>query len=180
MSEPGDRRAVPAPDPAVPAPGPRVLIRPHRIGDMGHVVARHAVLYHEEYGFDANFEAEVARVAADFIQSFDPARDCSRIAEIDGRIAGSAFVLRGSDTVAKLRLVYLEPWARGSGLGRQLVEACMAFARDAGYTRMTLATLDVLLPARQLYAGLGFKLTVAEPVHAFGRQMLAETWERDL
>ena len=128
MSRSGSSTAAPA------------LIRPHRIGDMGHVVSRHAVLYHEEYGFDASFEVLVARVAADFIEGFDPARDCSRIAEIDGRIAGAAFVVRKSEAVAKLRLVYLERWARGSGLGRRLVEDCMTFARAAGYSRMTLWT----------------------------------------
>ncbi len=159
---------------------PDAQIRPHRIGDIGYVVHRHAVLYHQEYGFDASFEVMVARVAADFIEGYNPARDCSRIAEIDGRIAGSAFVVRSSDTIAKLRLVYLEPSARGAGLGRRLVDSCMAFARGAGYTRMSLATHDILLPARRLYASLGFVLTHAEPVHAFGRHMLDETWERDL
>ena len=159
---------------------PEVSVRPHRIGDMGFVVHRHAVLYHEAYGFDASFEVLVARVAADFIENFDPARDCSRMAEFDGQIAGSAFVVRGSDTVAKLRLVYLEPWARGSGTGRRLVEDCMAFALGAGYTRMTLSTHDILMPARRLYTGLGFELMQAEPIHAFGLKMLSETWERDL
>ena len=157
-----------------------VLIRPHRIGDMGFVVHRHAVLYHQDYGFDASFEALVAKVAAEFIESFDPARGCSFIAEIDGRIAGAAFVVAKSVTVAKLRLVYLEPWARGAGLGRRLVEACMAFARGAGYTRMTLWTQDFLVPARKLYASLGFERISAEPLQAFGRQMITETWERDL
>ena len=118
---------------------PPVVIRPHRIGDMGFVVHRHAVLYNEDYGFDASFEVLVARGAADFIESFDPARHCARIAEIDGRIAGSAFVVAKSATVAKLRLVYLEPWARGSGLGRRLVEECLAFARSAGYSRKTVS-----------------------------------------
>ena len=155
-------------------------LRPHRPGDLGFVVHRHAVLYHQEYGFDASFEALVARVVADFIDGYDAARDCALIAEIDGRIAGSAFVVRKSDTIAKLRLVYLEPWARGSGLGRRLVEDCMEFARTAGYDRMTLWTQDVLVPARRLYAGLGFQLTSAEPLKAFGCEMMAETWERDL
>ena len=96
------------------------------------------------------------------------------------RIAGSAFVTRKSNTIAKLRLVYLEPFARGSGLGRRLVEDCMGFARSAGYRRMTLWTQDILVPARRLYAGLGFQLTSSEPLQAFGREMLTETWERDL
>lgn len=173
MSEPDDKCATP--DRSMDAD-----IRPHGIGDMAYVVHRHAVLYHQEYGFDASFEVLVARVAADFIERYDPAVDCSRLAEIDGRIAGSAFVVHGSDRVAKLRLVYLEPSARGSGLGRRLVDSCMEFARGAGYARMTLATHDILLPARRLYTRLGFVRTNAEPVHNFGRQMLDETWERDL
>ena len=159
---------------------PPVVIRPHRIGDMGFVVHRHAVLYNEDYGFDASFEVLVARVAADFIEGFDPARHCARIAEIDGHIAGSAFVVAKSATVAKLRLVYLEPWARGSGLGRRLVEECLAFARSAGYSRMTLWTQDILVPARKLYAGLGFERISAEPLDAFGQKMITETWEREL
>lgn len=171
-------------DPDTPHPPPKhaagVRIRPHGIGDLGYVVHRHAVLYHQDHGFDASFEVMVARVAADFIAGYDPQWDCARIAEIDGRIAGSAVVVRGPDRVAKLRLVYLEPSARGAGLGRQLVDSCMTFARGAGYTRMTLATLNILLPARRLYASLGFARTSAVPIHAFGRQMLDETWERDL
>ena len=147
---------------------------------MGHVIHRHAVLYHQEYGFDASFEALVARVAAEFIEGFDPARHCAGIAEIDGAIVGSALVVAKTQTVAKLRLVYLEPFARSSGLGRRLVEDGMAFARTAGYSRMTLWTQDILVPARRLYASLGFERTSAEPLDAFGRHMITETWEREL
>lgn len=159
---------------------PQPILRDHRPGDLGFIVHRHAVLYHQEYGFDARFEALVARVVADFIDGYDPACDCARIAGIDGRIAGSAFVMRKSDEIAKLRLVYVEPWARGSGLGRHLVEACIVFARSAGYQRMTLWTQDILVPARRLYAGLGFQLLCSEPLKAFGQEMMTETWERDL
>ncbi len=173
MTDPDDLHPQP-----ISAAGAR--IRPHSIGDLGHVVHRHAVLYHQEYGFDASFEATVARIAADFIEGYNPARECSRIAEIDGRIVGSAFVVHSSQHVAKLRLVYLEPAARGSGLGRRLVGSCLSFARGAGYRRMTLATHDILLPARRLYASLGFQCTNAEPIHAFGRHMLDEAWELDL
>lgn len=155
-------------------------LRLPRPGDIGWVVHRHAALYHEEYGFDWTFEALVARIAADVIDTFDPARDCIRIACVGDRIAGSAFVVRQSDEVAKLRLVYLEPWARGTGLGRRLVEDCMGFARGAGYSRMTLWTQDFLLPARRLYAGLGFVLVSSNSVIDFGRPMVNEVWEREL
>jgi GNAT superfamily N-acetyltransferase len=161
----------------------RAIIRPHRIGDMGFVVHRHGVLYFEEYGFDITFEALVARIAADFIDTFDPVRCCSRIAEVDGAIVGSAFVVpAGVDTpdTAKLRLVYLEPQMRGSGLARQMVLDCMAFAKSAGYRRMTLWTQDILIPARRLYASLGFARVASSPFEGFGQTMVNETWVHDL
>jgi DNA-binding MarR family transcriptional regulator/GNAT superfamily N-acetyltransferase len=163
-----------------PAPPKPFVIRGHRIGDMGWVVHRHGVLYHQEYGWDETFEAMVAKVAADFIDTFDAKRCCARIAERDGNIAGSAFVVPKSDTVAKLRLVYAEPWARGTGLGRVLVEDCMSFAKRAGYTRMTLWTNDVLIAARRIYQKLGFEMTASEAYRGFGKDLVGETWERDL
>lgn len=161
----------------------RTILRPHRIGDLGFVVHRHGVLYFQGYGFDATFEALVARVAADFIDHFDPKRYYSRIAEVDGAVVGSAFVVpAGEDRpeVAKLRLVYLEPRMRGTGVARRLVEDCMAFARAAGYRRMTLWTQDILIPARRLYASLGFTCVSTNPFTGFGQTMVNEVWEREL
>jgi len=155
-------------------------LRPHRPGDIGHVVSRHGAIYAAEYGWDITFEAAVARIAAEFIENFDGRREVCFIAERAGEVLGSAFVVRKDEATAKLRLVYVEEAARGSGLGRRLVEACMQFARDAGYARMTLWTNDVLVPARQLYQSLGFEKTASAPHHSFGVDLVSETWERDL
>jgi GNAT superfamily N-acetyltransferase len=159
---------------------PEVTIRQHRMGDMGWVVHRHGVLYAEEYGWDITFEAAVAEIAAQFIRNYDPARERCWMAEIGGRIAGSATVVKLDDATAKLRIVYVEPWARGAGVGRLLVERCMAFARDAGYSRMKLWTNDVLTPARRLYERLGFTLVESEPHRSFGVDLVGEIWERAL
>lgn len=164
-------------------PVDHAILRPLRPGDLGHVVARHGALYSAEYGFDITFEALVARIAADFIDQFDGTRYHASIAELDGAVVGSAFVVpAGADRpeVAKLRLVYLEPHLRGSGLGRRLVEDCMAFARRAGFRRMTLWTQDILVPARRLYARLGFTCVATNPFTGFGRTVQNEVWERDL
>ena len=155
-------------------------IREHRVGDLGWVVHRHGVLYAEEYGWDISFEGAVARIAADFIEHFDPARERCLMAEIGGRIAGSATVVRADDETAKLRIVYVEPWARGHGLGERLVTACMDFAKGAGYRRMRLWTNDVLVPARRLYERLGFRLVESEPHRSFGKELVGEIWERGL
>ncbi|MEZ5854538.1 MAG: GNAT family N-acetyltransferase [Hyphomicrobiaceae bacterium] len=158
-----------------------LVLRDPRPGDIGWVVHRHGVLYHVEYGWDWTFEALVSKVASEFIEGFDPARDCCRIAEVGGAIMGSAFVVDGGAAgVAKLRLVYVEPGMRGTGLGRMLVQSCMDFAREAGYRRMTLWTNDVLVPARALYQKLGFELVASEPYRSFGHDLVSETWDRDL
>jgi GNAT superfamily N-acetyltransferase len=159
---------------------PGFLLRPPRPGDLGWVVHRHGALYHAEYGWDASFEVLVAEIVAEFGRQFDSRRHVCIIAEHQGHIAGSAFVVDADEAVAKLRLVYVEPWARGTGLARKLVEDCMAFARTAGYRRMTLWTNDVLVPARRLYARLGFVMTASESYRAFGHDLVSETWERDL
>jgi GNAT superfamily N-acetyltransferase len=147
---------------------------------MGWVIHRHGVIYAEEYGWDDTFEAMVARVAAEFVENFDAARDRCIIAEQAGAIVGSAFVVKKTDAIAKLRLVYVESTMRGTGLGRRLVEAAMQFAREAGYTRMTLWTNDVLVPARRLYEALGFEMTESEAYRGFGQDLVGETWQRDL
>jgi GNAT superfamily N-acetyltransferase len=156
------------------------LLRPPRPGDIGWVIHRHGVLYAAEYGWDATFEAMVAKVAADFIETFDPARCWCRIAERDGAILGSAFVVPKDAATAKLRLVYVEPSARGEKLGRRLLDEATAFARAAGYRRMTLWTNDVLVAARRLYSTAGFMLVASEAYRGFGKDLVGETWERDL
>jgi GNAT superfamily N-acetyltransferase len=157
-----------------------VILRPPRPGDIGWVIHRHGAVYARDYGWDITFEAMVAKVAGAFIDDFDARSDCCFIADRNGDILGAAFVVRMDTTTAKLRLVYVEDTARGLGLGRRLVEACMQFARDAGYTRMTLWTNDVLLPARRLYETLGFVMTASEPHRSFGHDLIGETWERQL
>jgi GNAT superfamily N-acetyltransferase len=159
---------------------PDVTIRQHRVGDLGHVVSRHGVLYAEQCGWDITFEGAVAEIAAAFIKHYDPARERCLMAEIDGVIAGSATVMRLDDNTAKLRIVYVEPWARGHGLGERLVTDCMDFARATGYSRMKLWTNDVLIPARRLYEKLGFVLVESEPHRSFGQDLVGEIWERAL
>jgi DNA-binding MarR family transcriptional regulator/GNAT superfamily N-acetyltransferase len=159
---------------------PSYTLRPHRPGDIGWVIHRHGVLYFQEYGWDERFEALVAEIAAKFIQNFDPARERCWIAERDGAVVGSVFLVGQSDTVAKLRLLLVEPEARGLGLGQRLVAECIAFARAAGYREITLWTQAELLAARHIYEKAGFRLAGVEKHHHFGPEMVGEVWNLTL
>ena len=163
------------------APGDAtLLLREPEPGDMGLVVSRQARLYAEEYGWDAGYEALVAEIVAGYLRDFDPAKERCWIAERDGEMVGSVFVVRQDDEVARLRLLYVDPVARGLGLGRRLVDECLRFARARGYRRMVLWTNDCLVAARRIYQAAGFRLTAEEPHRSFGKDLVGQTWELDL
>jgi DNA-binding MarR family transcriptional regulator/GNAT superfamily N-acetyltransferase len=156
------------------------FLRSHEVGDMGWVVHRHGILYAQEYGWDEHFEALVAQIVADFIKNYNPARERCWIAEMNGEIVGSVFVVQASETVAKLRLLLVEPKARGLGLGTRLVEECIRFARRKGYHKLMLWTNSVLLEARHIYQKKGFTLVEQEEHHSYGHDLVGETWELSL
>ncbi len=166
-------------------PAAPLQLRGHRAGDIGWLIGRHGALYAQEYGWDMRFEALVARIAADFIERFDAAREACWIAERDGAPVGCVVLVQARDEasgapldgVAQLRLLLVEPSARGIGLGRQLATECERFARAAGYRRIRLWTNSVLLAARGIYAKAGYTLVASEPHHSFGQPLVGEVWE---
>jgi len=154
------------------------VLRPHRPGDMGWIVHRHGALYAEEYHWDERFEALVAEIVAEFIKNYDPKRERCWIAERKGEIVGSVFLVKKDDVTAKLRLLYVEPSARGLGIGRRLVEECLRFAKQAGYLKITLWTQSNLAAARAIYEKEGFVLVAQQNHKSFGKELIAETWEK--
>lgn len=152
-------------------------VRPLRIGDIGWIIHRQGLLYAQEYGWDVTYEGLVAEILGSFVKEFDPANESAWVAERNGAIVGSVFLVRESATVAKLRLLYVEPSARGLGIGRHLVDACVAFARDKGYRTLRLWTNDILVSARRIYQAAGFRLVQEERHHSFGKDLVGQTWE---
>jgi DNA-binding MarR family transcriptional regulator/GNAT superfamily N-acetyltransferase len=157
-----------------------VVLRSHRVGDMGWVIAKQAAAYAADYNWDISYEALVAEICAQFIKSYDAAREHCWIAEVGGEPVGSVFLVKATDELAKLRLLQVEKKARGLGVGRALVEQCMQGARERGYKRMTLWTQSILVAARGIYKNAGFELVATKPHHSFGQDLVGETWERDL
>ena len=157
-----------------------VVLRDPEPGDLGWVAARHGALYAAEHGWNTDFEALVARIVADFHDELEPGRERAWIADVGGRRAGCVFAKQRDDTTAQLRLLLVEPWARGLGLGRRLVDTCLDFARHAGYGSIMLWTNDVLVAARRIYEAVGFELVEEEPHHSFGHDLVGQIWRRDL
>jgi DNA-binding MarR family transcriptional regulator/GNAT superfamily N-acetyltransferase len=167
MSAPGRGRA-------------EVMLRAPRVGDFGWIVQRHAVLYQREYGWSEEFEGVCAQIVADFVKTFDPRWERGWIAELNGQNVGSVLLAKDSDQVARLRLLLVEPAARGLGIGKRLTDECVRFARECGYRRMTLWTHRVLTAARHIYAQAGFQLTSSEPRRSFGQDVVSEHWDMEL
>lgn len=155
-------------------------LRELRTGDVGWVIHRQAMLYEREYGWDASFEALLAEIGAAFIRNFDPGGERGWIAELDGVPVGAVFCVRADARVAKLRMLHVEPEARGRGIGAALVDACITFARAKGYSTLTLWTNDVLVAARRIYEARGFRLTSQESHHSFGKDLVGQYWELGL
>jgi len=156
------------------------ILRPPQAGDMGWVVQSNGALYAQEYGWDENYEALVAQIVADFIKGYDRNKTRCWIAEKDGENVGSVFLGKKSKTAAKLRLLIVDPKARGLGIGKRLVDECTRFARQAGYKKITLWTNSVLLAARSIYQKAGYELVKSETHHSFGKDLVGETWELKL
>jgi len=161
-------------------PSEPYLLRPHQPGDMGWVIHSHGAFYAQAFGWDDTFEALVAKIAADFLNNFNPKRERCWIAERDGTNIGSVFLVRQSDTVAKLRLLFVDPSTRGLGIGARLVRECENFARRVGYRTITLWTNSILHSARQIYEAAGYEMVDEEPHNSFGRDLVGQTWQLDL
>jgi DNA-binding MarR family transcriptional regulator/GNAT superfamily N-acetyltransferase len=158
-----------------------IVLRPPQPGDLGWVVERHGARYAAEYGWDATFEALVARIVADFAERRDTRREAGWIAELDGQRVGCVFCTAAdAEDTAQLRLLLVEPSARGAGIGTRLVDECLRFARRSGHRRITLWTNDVLADARRIYERAGFRCDRREPHHSFGHDLVGEYWSRDL
>ena len=157
-----------------------VTIRGLQAGDMGWVIQRHGAIYADQFGWNADFEGLVARIVADYHANFVPGRENAWIAEVDGVRAGCVFCCQRDADTAQLRILLVEPWARGFGLGSRLVDECITFARDAGYSEMMLWTNDVLISARRIYEAAGFQLAEEEAHHSFGHDLVGQNWTLSL
>jgi DNA-binding MarR family transcriptional regulator/GNAT superfamily N-acetyltransferase len=163
------------------AADPELTLRPLRPGDVGWIIHRQAVLYAQEYAWDWTYEGLASRILGAFVAEFDASREDSWVAERGGAIVGSIFLMKSDDpAIAKLRLLYVEPSARGTGLGRRLVATCIARARELGYRQLTLWTNDILVAARRIYQAAGFRLVSEAPHHSFGHDLVGQTWTLDL
>ncbi len=159
----------------------RVVLRAPRVGDLGWIVHRQSVLYQQEYGWDWTYEGLAARILGDFVSEYDATREDGWVAEFRGEIVGSIFLMKSDDArVAKLRLLYVEPSARGLGVGSLLVRNCVQRARALSYSKLTLWTNDVLVSARKIYQAVGFVLSEEKKHDAFGKSLVSQTWVLDL
>ena len=162
---------------AEPAAKPEIILREPKAGDLGWIVARHATLYAEEFGWGGNFEGLCAQIVADFVEKYDAKRERCWIAEMDGENVGSVFLVKDSDEIARLRLLLVDPSARGRGLGARLTDECIRFAKACGYRGITLWTHGELAAARHVYSKAGFTLTSSETRKSFGKQVVSENWD---